>query len=82
PLSHADRLSCPVIFFQGADDRVVPPNQTEMMVEALRRRAIPVGYLLFAGEAHGFRKADNIKRSLDAELYFYASLIFRTRLSF
>ncbi len=82
PLSHADRLSCPVIFFQGADDRVVPPNQTEMMVEALRRRAIPVGYLLFAGEAHGFRKADNIKRALDAELYFYASLIFRTRLSF
>jgi dipeptidyl aminopeptidase/acylaminoacyl peptidase len=82
PLTHADRLSRPVIFFQGADDRVVPPNQTEMMVEALRRRGIPVGYLLFAGEAHGFRKADNIKRALDAELYFYASLIFRTRLSF
>jgi dipeptidyl aminopeptidase/acylaminoacyl peptidase len=82
PLTHADRLSRPVIFFQGADDRVVPPNQTEMMVEALRRRGIPVGYLLFAGEAHGFRKADNIKRALDAELYFYANLIFRTRLSF
>ncbi len=82
PLTHADRLSCPVIFFQGADDRVVPPNQTEMMVEALRRRGIPVGYFLFAGEAHGFRRADNIKRALDAELYFYANLIFRTRLSF
>ena len=82
PLSHADRISRPVIFFQGADDRVVPPNQTEMMVEALRRRVIPTGYLLFAGESHGFRRAENIKRALDAELYFYATLIFRTRLSF
>jgi dipeptidyl aminopeptidase/acylaminoacyl peptidase len=82
PLTHADRLNCPVIFFQGADDRVVPPNQTEMMVEALRRRGIPCGYLLFAGEQHGFRRAENIKRALDAELYFYAQLVFRTRLSF
>jgi dipeptidyl aminopeptidase/acylaminoacyl peptidase len=82
PLTHADGLRCPVIFFQGADDRVVPPNQTEMMVEALRRRAIPVGYLLFAGEQHGFRRAETIKRALDAELYFYAALVFRTRLSF
>ncbi len=82
PLTHADRLSRPVIFFQGAEDRIVPPNQTEMMVEALRRRGIPVGYLLFAGEQHGFRRAETIKRALDAELYFYATLIFRTRLSF
>ena len=82
PLTHADRLSRPVIFFQGADDRVVPPNQTEMMVDALRRQGIPVGYLLFAGESHGFRRAENIKRALDAELYFYATLIFRTRLGF
>jgi len=82
PLTHADRLDCPVIFFQGADDRVVPPNQTEMMVEALRRRGIPCGYLLFAGEQHGFRRAENIKRALDAELYFYSELVFRTRLSF
>ncbi len=82
PLTHAERLNRPVIFFQGADDRVVPPDQTEMMVEALRRRGVPVGYLLFAGESHGFRRAENIKRALDAELYFYASLIFRTRLSF
>ena len=73
PLTYADRLRGPVIFFQGSDDRVVPPNQTEMMVEALRRRGVPAGYLLFAGEAHGFRRADNIKRALDAELYFYAS---------
>ena len=82
PLTHAGGLDRPVIFFQGADDRVVPPNQTEMMVEALRRRGIPTGYLLFAGESHGFRRAENLKRALDAELYFYATLIFRTRLSF
>jgi dipeptidyl aminopeptidase/acylaminoacyl peptidase len=82
PLTHADGLRCPVIFFQGAEDRVVPPNQTEMMVDALRRRGIPVGYLLFAGEQHGFRRAETIKRALDAELYFYAALIFRTRLEF
>jgi dipeptidyl aminopeptidase/acylaminoacyl peptidase len=82
PLTHADRLRRPVIFFQGADDRVVPPNQTEMMVDALRRQGIPTGYLLFAGESHGFRRAENIKRALDAELYFYATLIFRTRLGF
>ena len=82
PINHTDGLKCPVIFFQGAEDRVVPPNQTEMMVDALRRRGIPVGYLLFAGEQHGFRRAENIKRALDAELYFYAALIFRTRLGF
>ncbi len=82
PLTYADDVTCPVIFFQGAEDRVVPPNQTEMMVEALRRRGIPCGYLLFAGEQHGFRRAENIKRALDAELYFYAELVFRTRLSF
>jgi dipeptidyl aminopeptidase/acylaminoacyl peptidase len=82
PLTHADKLDCPVIFFQGSEDRVVPPNQTEMMVEALRRRGIPCGYLLFAGEQHGFRRAENIKRALDAELYFYSELVFRTRLSF
>jgi dipeptidyl aminopeptidase/acylaminoacyl peptidase len=82
PISHADGLNAPVIFFQGSEDRVVPPNQTEMMVEALRRHGIPVGYLLFAGEQHGFRRADNIKRALDAELYFYAALVFGTRLGF
>jgi dipeptidyl aminopeptidase/acylaminoacyl peptidase len=82
PITHAEKLSCPVIFFQGDEDRIVPPNQTEMMVEALRRHGIPVGYLLFAGEQHGFRRAETIKRALDAELYFYAALIFRTRLAF
>ena len=70
PLYQAERLSRPVIFFQGDEDAVVPPNQTEAMVEALRRRGIPVGYYLFAGEQHGFRKAANIQRALDAELIF------------
>lgn len=70
PIFHVDGLSAPVIFFQGDEDLVVPVSQTELMVEALRRKGVPVGYLLFAGEQHGFRKAGNIKRSLDAELYF------------
>jgi dipeptidyl aminopeptidase/acylaminoacyl peptidase len=82
PLFHADRLSKPVIFFQGDEDAVVPPNQAEAMVEALRRKGNPVGYFLFAGEQHGFRKAGNIQRCLDAELYFYAVDVFRTGLTF
>jgi dipeptidyl aminopeptidase/acylaminoacyl peptidase len=82
PINHVDRLSAPVIFFQGSEDRVVPPNQTELMVAALKERGAPVGYLLFEGEQHGFRKAENIKRALDAELYFYAMLILRSGLRF
>jgi dipeptidyl aminopeptidase/acylaminoacyl peptidase len=72
PIHFTDRLSCPVIFFQGLDDKVVPPNQAEMMVAALRAKGLPVAYVPFAGEQHGFRKAENIKRALDAELYFYS----------
>lgn len=82
PLHYAEKLDRPVIFFQGDEDRVVPPNQTEVMVEALRRKGVPVSYLLFGGEQHGFRKASNIMRALDAELYFYAALVFRTGLTF
>ncbi len=72
PLRHVDQLRCPVIFFQGLEDKVVPPNQAELMVAALKAKGIPVAYVPFAGEQHGFRKAENIKRSLDLELYFYA----------
>ena len=72
PINFTDRLSCPVIFFQGLEDKVVPPNQAETMVEALRKKGIPVAYLPFEGEQHGFRQAKNIKRALDAELYFYS----------
>ena len=82
PIHYIDRLSVPVIFFQGAEDRVVPPDQTERMVAGLKDRGIPVGYLLFDGEQHGFRKAENIKRALDAELYFYAALVLRSGLHF
>jgi len=82
PVTHAAGLRRPVIFFQGSEDRIVPPNQTETMVDALRGQGIPVGYFLFSGEQHGFRRAENIKRALDAELYFYAALVFRTPLSF
>jgi dipeptidyl aminopeptidase/acylaminoacyl peptidase len=82
PLYHAEQLSKPVIFFQGDEDAVVPPNQAEAMVEALRRKGNAVGYFLFAGEQHGCRTADNIKRCLDAELYFYAIEVFRTGLTF
>jgi dipeptidyl aminopeptidase/acylaminoacyl peptidase len=82
PFFHAERLSRPVIFFQGDEDTVVPPNQTEAMVEALRRRGTPVGYFLFSGEQHGFRKAANIQRALDAELYFYAVEVLQTGLRF
>ena len=82
PLFHADRLAKPVIFFQGDEDAVVPPNQTEAMVAALRRSGKPVGYVLFTGEQHGFRKGANVQRCLDAELYFYAVEVFRTGLTY
>lgn len=72
PINFTDQLSCPVIFFQGLEDKVVPPNQAEMMVQALRQKKIPVAYVAFPGEQHGFRQAKNIKRALDAELYFYS----------
>jgi dipeptidyl aminopeptidase/acylaminoacyl peptidase len=82
PLHSARLLSVPVAFFQGAEDRVVPPQQAEEMVEALRRRGVPFLYLLFDGEQHGFRRADNIKRALDGELYFYATFLTEQRLEF
>ncbi|MEH2338289.1 S9 family peptidase [Nostoc sp.] len=74
PINFSERLACPVIFFQGLEDRVVPPNQTEAMVTALRTKGVPVAYLPFEAEEHGFRKAANIKRSLSAELYFYSRI--------
>ena len=74
PIRFLDQLSCPVIFFQGLDDKIVLPNQAELMVEALRTKGVPVAYLAFEGEGHGFRLAENIKRALEAELYFYARI--------
>jgi dipeptidyl aminopeptidase/acylaminoacyl peptidase len=71
PIHHTERLNCPIIFFQGADDRVVPPAQAEAMVRALGAKGIPVEYILFDGEGHGFRRAETIRRAIDAELAFY-----------
>ncbi|MFN3332325.1 MAG: S9 family peptidase [Caldilinea sp.] len=75
PLTHVDKLSSPAIFFQGLDDKVVLPNQAEMMVDALRKKGIPVAYIAYAGEGHGFRRAENIIHSHEAELYFYARVL-------
>ena len=72
PIHAVDKLSCPVIFFQGLEDKVVLPNQAEMMVDALAKKNIPVAYLAYEGEQHGFRQAKNIKRTLEAEFYFYS----------
>ena len=75
PIHFIERLSCPIIFLQGLEDKIVPPNQAEMMVEALRKKGVPVAYVPFEGEQHGFRIADSIKRALDGELYFYARVL-------
>jgi dipeptidyl aminopeptidase/acylaminoacyl peptidase len=74
PLHFADRISCPIILFQGLQDPVVPPSQAEAFVAALRAKGLPHAYLTFEGEAHGFRDARNNCRSLEAELYFYSRI--------
>ena len=71
PIHFVDRIACPLILFQGLEDRVVPPNQSELMYQAVVRRGLPAAYVEFVGEGHGFRRAENIKRSLENELYFY-----------
>ena len=75
PLSHLDSLSSPLVVLQGAEDRVVPPAQSEMIVVELRKKGLPVAYRLYAGEQHGFRRAENIKDSLESELSFYAQVL-------
>ena len=74
PLGHVDRLNCPAIFFQGAEDKIVPPNQAETMFAALRAKGIPVAYLLFDGEGHGFRKVENARRAVEAEYFFFGKV--------
>ena len=73
-LALACALYVPVIFFQGLEDKIVPPNQSEMLVQALRAKGVPVAYIAFEGEQHGFRRAATIKRSLETELYFYSRI--------
>jgi dipeptidyl aminopeptidase/acylaminoacyl peptidase len=80
PINFVDNLSCPVIFFQGLEDKIVPHDQTEKMFNALSHKGLPVSYLPFKGEQHGFRRSENVKRTLDSELYFY-SKVFSFRLA-
>jgi dipeptidyl aminopeptidase/acylaminoacyl peptidase len=75
PIHFVDRMSMPMLVLQGEDDRIVPPSQAELIVDALRERGIPHAYLLFEGEGHGFRKAENIAAALEAELSFYAQVL-------
>ncbi len=74
PIHFLDNFACPLILFQGDEDRIVPPSQSQMLFEALRARGLPVAYMLFQGEEHGFRQAHNIRRALEAELYFYSRI--------
>jgi dipeptidyl aminopeptidase/acylaminoacyl peptidase len=73
-LNHLDGMSCPVIILQGLEDKIVPAAQAEQIVACLRAKGLPYAYLPFAGEQHGFRRAENIKRALEAELYFYSRI--------
>jgi len=74
PINFTQNINCPIILFQGDEDQVVPPNQSQLMFEAVRAREIPTAYVLFEGEQHGFRKAESIKRALEGELYFYSKI--------
>ena len=74
PIHFVDRLDCALILFQGLEDKVVPPNQSQMMADAVRAKGLPVAYLTFAGEQHGFRRAETIVRTLEAELSFYGEV--------
>ncbi|MEA5510242.1 S9 family peptidase [Crocosphaera sp. UHCC 0190] len=74
PIHFSEKLDCPVIFFQGLEDKVVPPNQAEKMIECLKNKGIPVAYVPFEQEQHGFRRAENIKRALDSEFFFYSRI--------
>jgi dipeptidyl aminopeptidase/acylaminoacyl peptidase len=74
PIHFVDKLNCALILLQGLDDKVVPPSQSQMMADAVRKKGLPVAYVTFEGEQHGFRKAENIVRALESELYFYGKV--------
>jgi dipeptidyl aminopeptidase/acylaminoacyl peptidase len=82
PIHSVNRLSVPIAFFQGAEDAIVPPSQAEAMVQALKAKSLPFIYMLFDGEQHGFRRSQNIKKALDAELYFYSIFLSGEKLMF
>ncbi|MEA1976714.1 MAG: prolyl oligopeptidase family serine peptidase, partial [Chloroflexota bacterium] len=75
PIYHTDRLSSPVILFQGLEDKVVNPEQSEILAKALREKGLPYAYLTFEGEQHGFRRSETIESCLEAELYFYSRIL-------
>jgi dipeptidyl aminopeptidase/acylaminoacyl peptidase len=75
PIGHVNHATCPVLLLQGLDDPVVPPSQSESIAADLAAHGIPYAYLTFAGESHGFRKAENIAASLEAELSFYGQIM-------
>jgi dipeptidyl aminopeptidase/acylaminoacyl peptidase len=74
PIYHVEKIKCPIILLQGDEDKIVPPSQSEKMFQSLLNRGIPTAYLLFKNEQHGFRKSENIKRSLEAEAYFFSKI--------
>jgi dipeptidyl aminopeptidase/acylaminoacyl peptidase len=75
PIFHLERFNRPVILLQGLEDKIVPPNQAELILESLKKRGVPVAYVPFAGEQHGFRRAENIIRASEVELYFYSRIL-------
>jgi dipeptidyl aminopeptidase/acylaminoacyl peptidase len=75
PIYHLAGFDRPVILLQGLEDKIVPPNQAELILESLQKRGVPVAYVPFEGEQHGFRKAENIIRAYEAELYFYGRIL-------
>ncbi|HET9092988.1 MAG TPA: prolyl oligopeptidase family serine peptidase, partial [Acidimicrobiales bacterium] len=75
PIFHAERLETPMILFQGLEDKVVPPDQAEVMVAALEKKEVPHAYVAYEGEQHGFRRAENVRRTAEAELYFYGRVL-------
>ena len=75
PIHSADRIDCPLILFQGLEDRVVPPSQSETMYLALKDRGVPVAYVTYEGEQHGFRSAEHTKHAVESELAFYGAVL-------
>ena len=75
PVEHASKFSAPLLLLQGDEDKIVPPNQSELIFDAVKAQGIACAYLLFEGEQHGFRQSKNIQRALEAELYFYGKVL-------
>jgi dipeptidyl aminopeptidase/acylaminoacyl peptidase len=74
PIHHVDQISSALILFQGLEDKVVPPDQSQKIYDAVKAKGLPVAYIAYEWEQHGFRRAENIKRSIEAELYFYSKI--------